>query len=139
MYQIVKEKYMIQPRHYQEDALNALWRYFAEGNKGNPLICHPTGTGKSSLPAFFIERILKVWPTQRFLLLTSFSELIRQNAEVLQMVWPQAPLGIYSSGLKLKQSAFPIIYAGVQSVAKNPTIFGHRDIVFIDEAHLVST
>src|ERR1700722_16084500 len=130
---------MISPRPYQEDALNSIWKYFSSGATGNPLLAHPTGTGKSSIPAFFIERIMKAWPTQRFLLLTHVSELIKQNAEVLQMIWPQAPLGIYSSGLKLKQSAFPIVYAGVQSVAKNPTIFGHRDIVFIDEAHLVST
>src|SRR3984885_1303065 len=130
---------MISPRAYQEDALNSIWHYFANGNVGNPLIAHPTGTGKSSIPAFFIYRIMKAWPTQRFILFSHVSELIRQNAEVLQIIWPNAPLGIYSAGLKLKQSAFPIVYANIQSAAKNPTCFGHRDIVFIDEAHLVST
>jgi len=128
---------MITLRPYQEDAIDSIWDYFQSGNTGNPLICHPTGTGKSVLPAVFIERIIKAWPTQRFLLITHVSELIKQNAEVLQAVWPQAPLGIYSSGLKLKQSAFPIVYAGIQSAIKSPTCFGHRDLIFIDEAHLV--
>lgn len=129
---------MISPRPYQEDALNSIWNYFSSGATGNPLIAHPTGTGKSSIPAFFIYRIMKAWSTQRFILFSHVSELIRQNAEVLQMIWPNAPLGIFSAGLKLKQSAFPIVYANIQSAAKNPTIFGHRDIAWIDEAHLVS-
>jgi DNA repair protein RadD len=129
---------MIKLRAYQEDALDSIWTYFANGNKGNPLISWPTGTGKSVLPAAFIERIMKVWPTQRFMLLTSVSELIKQNATVLQYIWPHAPLGIYSAGLKSKDIALPVIYAGIQSAIKNPLQFGHRDIIFIDEGHLVN-
>lgn len=129
---------MIQPRPYQEDALTAIWSYFASGNKGNPLICHPTGTGKSILPAVFIERIMKIWPDQKFLMLTHVSELIKQNADALHDVWPNAPLGIFSAGLKKKQPFMPIVYGGIQSATKDPARFGHRDIVFIDEAHLLS-
>ena len=125
-------------RPYQEEALDAIWNYFSAGKEGNPVIAHPTGVGKSLLPAIFIERIMKAWPTQRFLLLSHVSELIKQNAEVLQFVWPNCPLGIYSAGLKLKQAAMPIVYAGIQSAIKNPMIFGYRDIIFIDECHLVS-
>lgn len=129
---------MITPRPYQEDCLTKIWEYFASGNVGNPVIAHPTGTGKSLLPAIFIERIMKVWPTQRFLLLTHVKELIEQNYEVLKIVWPNSPVGIYSAGLKSKQTALPIIYAGIQSAIKDPSQFGWRDIIFIDEAHLVS-
>lgn len=129
---------MITPRNYQEDAITAIWNYFASGNTGNPIIAHPTGTGKSVLPAVFMERILKIWPNQRFILATHVSELIKQNAAELQSHWNGAPLGIYSAGLKSRQVANSIIYGGVQSMAKNPASFGHRDILFIDEAHLVS-
>ncbi len=129
---------MIIPRSYQEDALRAVWDYYANGKSGNPVIAHPTGTGKSVLPAVFMERILKVWPNQRFLLATHVSELIRQNADELQTHWNGAPLGIYSAGLGKKECANSIIYGGIQSMAKNPAAFGHRDIMFIDEAHLVS-
>lgn len=129
---------MIHLRDYQETALTNIWNYFVTGNTGNPLIAWPCGTGKSLLPAAFIERILKIYPTQRFLLLTHVSELIKQNAEVLLQLWPNAPLGIYSAGLKAKQSAFPIVYAGIQSAIKSPMAFGHRDIIFVDEAHLIS-
>jgi DNA repair protein RadD len=64
--------------------------------------------------------------------------LIEQNFEVLKMVWPNAPAGIFSAGLKRKETAFPIIFAGLQSAIKDPTIFGHRDLIWIDEAHMVN-
>jgi DNA repair protein RadD len=128
---------MIQLRPYQEDGIEAIWNYFCK-DKGNPLIAWPTGVGKSIIPAIFIQRVMHHWASQKFLLLTHVSELIKQNAEVLQYVWPNAPLGIFSAGLKKKQPFFPIVYAGIQSAIKDPARFGHRDIIFIDEAHLIS-
>lgn len=95
-------------------------------------------TGKSVLPAAFIQGILKQWPNQRFLMVTHVKELIEQNANVMRKVWPEAPLGIYSAGLKLKQTAHPIVFGGIQSMIKHPALFGHRDIAFVDEAHLIS-
>lgn len=129
---------MLTLRPYQEAGLEAIWSYFASGKTGNPVLAWPTGTGKSVVPAVFIERIMKAWPNQRFLMMTHVKELIEQNYEVMHYAWPNAPVGIYSAGLKKKQPAFPIVFGGVQSMSKHPTIFGHRDIIFIDEAHLVS-
>ena len=103
---------------------------------GNFTIHH--NTGKSIVPAIFIESIMRLWPTQRFLLLTHVKELIAQNSEVLKEVWPDAPLGIYSAGLKQKDAAMPIVYGGVQSAKNNPHLFGKRDLIFIDEAHLIN-
>lgn len=128
----------IKLRPYQEAGLDAIWNYFAAGNTGNPVLAWPTGTGKSCVPAVFIERIMKQWPQQRFMMVTHVKELIEQNYDVLKLVWPNAPVGIYSAGLKSKQTVLPIIYAGIQSAIKDPAQFGHRDIIFIDEAHLVS-
>jgi len=129
---------MITPRWYQEEALEAIYQFFMTHKEGNPLIGLPTGTGKSVLPAIFINRVMKQWPNQRFLLVTHVKELIAQNANVMMKVWPEAPLGIYSAGLKLKQTAQPIVFGGIQSMIRNPALFGHRDIAFVDEAHLVS-
>ena len=129
---------MIQLRYYQQEALDALYNYFLTGHRGNPLIGLPTGTGKSVLPAAFIQGIMKNWPNQRFLMVTHVKELIAQNANELKEVWPEAPLGIYSAGLGLKQTAHPIIFGGIQSMIKHPMLFGHRDMAFVDEAHLVS-
>jgi DNA repair protein RadD len=130
---------MIQLRKYQLNGINALWDYFYSGKKGNPLLAWPTGTGKSCVPAVFIQDVMQKFPDQKFLMITHVKELIEQNAEVLTTLWPNAPLGIYSAGLKQKDVALPIIYGGIQSMIKNPAQFGFRHIIFIDEAHLVST
>lgn len=128
---------MIHPRWYQSEAIQAIYHYFMTNN-GNPLIGMPTGTGKSLIPALFIYEVMKQWPNQRFLLLTHVKELIQQNADVIREVWPNVPLGIYSAGLREKNPVMPIVYAGIQSAKNHPHVFGHRDIVFIDEAHLVN-
>ena len=125
-------------RPYQEEALDRIWQYFASGKGGNPLIAMPTGTGKSCIPAVFIERIMRTYPDQRFLVMTHVAELIKQNYEVMMHAWPNAPVGIYSAGLKKKQPFYPIVFGGIQSMAKDPARFGHRDIIFVDEAHLIS-
>lgn len=129
---------MIQLRYYQQEALDALYNFFLTNPHGNPLVGLPTGTGKSVLPAAFIQGIMRQWPNQRFLMITHVKELIKQNADELLTLWPDAPLGIYSAGLKQKDTAHPIVFGGVQSMIKHPAMFGHRDIAFIDEAHLVS-
>lgn len=129
---------MIQLRYYQQEALDALYNYFLTHPVGNPLIALPTGTGKSVLPAAFINAILRRWPDQRFGMITHVKELIEQNAQELLELWPEAPLGIYSAGLKRKEVAHPIIYGGVQSMVRHPDWFGRFNIIFIDEAHLLS-
>jgi DNA repair protein RadD len=130
---------MITLRPYQIEGLTAIWNYFQNGGKGNPVIAWPTGTGKSIIPATFIMEIMKIWPNQRFLIITHVKELIKQNYDLMMELWPNAPAGIYSAGLKQKDIAFPIIFGGIQSMIKNPAQFGHRDIIIIDEAHLVSS
>jgi DNA repair protein RadD len=128
----------MQLRYYQAEALDALYNYFLTHETGNPLIGLPTGTGKSVLPAAFIQGIMRQWPQTRFLMVTHVKELIQQNADELLKLWPTAPLGIYSAGLKQRDTAHPIIFGGVQSMIKHPDWFGHRDIAFVDEAHLIS-
>lgn len=129
---------MITLRPYQEEGLNCIYKYFVDGGKGNPVVAWPTGTGKSVLPAVFIHRAMQNWPDQRFLMITHVKELIAQNLEVLRYVWTNAPVGVYSAGLKQKDVAFPIIFGGIQSMIKNVAAFGWRDIIFVDEAHLIS-
>lgn len=128
-----------QLRPYQVDGLTALWNYFQQGNTGNPVIAWPTGTGKSVVPAAFIMEVMKIWPNQRFLIVTHVKELIKQNYDLMIELWPSAPAGIYSAGLNQRDVALPIIFGGIQSMIKNPAQFGFRDIIFIDEAHLVGT
>src|ERR1700761_6096910 len=129
---------MIIPRWYQEEAINSIYQYFMDGGKGNPLIALPTAAGKSIIPAVFIERVLKRWHNQRFLVITHVSVLISQNSDKMIEVWANAPIGIHSAGLKKRDVIAPIIFGGIQSMIKVAEAFGHRDIIFVDECHLVS-
>lgn len=124
-------------RDYQRFAVDSLYKYFME-HKGNPVIAMPTGTGKSLVIAGFIHELFQKWPTQRVMMLTHVKELIEQNADKLTTVWPAAPVGIYSAGLKSKEANYPITFAGIQSCRKAAALFGHIDIVLVDECHLVS-
>ena len=142
---------MFKNRYYQDDCIAAIFAYFESGKTGNPICALPTGTGKSVIIASLIKQVLQAWPNQRVMMLTHVKELIEQNASKMLSIWPDAPIGIYSAGLKGRDIAMPIIFGGVQSVTKaiqrakatmqNDYVgrhFGHRDLVIIDECHLLS-
>lgn len=127
---------IIKPFPYQKEANDALVRYFVENKTGNPVIDAPTGSGKSVIIATFIHMVLSNWPGQRVLMLTHQKELIEQNEEKLLKVWPDAPVGVYSASVGRKQLFQPIIFAGIQSLARSRHI-PRFDLVLIDECHLV--
>lgn len=129
---------MIVPRPYQRDAIESVFTYYRNGNQGNPIIAMPTGTGKSIVIALLIQKIFQKYADQRVLTVTHVKELIKQNFGKLTDVWPTVPGGVYSAGLKRKDEGFPITFGGVQSMYRKPELFGHVDLMFIDECHLVS-
>lgn len=129
---------MFKPRPYQRDAIDSVYRYFGEGAQGNPLIAMPTGTGKGVVIALFLYEVFSQWPNQRVMILTHVRELIKQNVEKAQEVWPTIPAGVYSAGMQRRDTMHPIIFGGAQSVVNCIELFGHRDLLLIDEAHLVN-
>lgn len=132
--------FQFQSRDYQYDAERAIWTYFA-GRTGNPVVAMPTGTGKAIVIAMFCYNVLVQFPTQRIQVLTHVKELIRQNAQRITDVWPQAPVGVYSAGLKRRELDKQITVAGIQSlVRKGKVIDGVPvpNLILIDECHLLS-
>jgi len=129
---------ILKPRDYQAEAIQSIFDYYDEGKKGNPILALPTGTGKSIIIAFFIYYVLQKWSKQRFLVLTHVQELIEQNALKLKTIWPMAPMGINSAGLKSRDTKQSVIFGGIQSLVNDAAMLGYRDLVIIDEAHLVS-
>lgn len=126
------------PRDYQIAAHDSVYDYFRKGNKGNPVIALPTGTGKALVIAMFLMSVLRQWSNQRILVLTHVKELVAQNFAELKEMWPEAPAGIFSAGLGLKETYFPITFAGIASIVKMLHLFGRIDLIVIDEAHLVN-
>lgn len=125
-------------RYYQKEAVDSIFRYF-ERESGNPLVAIPTAGGKSLVIASFLQQVLAQYPNQKILVVTHVRELIAQNYAELKSNWPEAPCGIYSAGLKKRDTKFPIIFAGIASVSRKHDLFGKVDLVLVDEAHLVGT
>lgn len=123
-------------RYYQVDAIQSVYDYFAK-REGNPIIAMPTGTGKAVVIAGLLQRIFKDYPTQRILMITHVKELIVQNKDKLLTWWPTAPVGVYSAGVGRWDTDCPITFCGIQSVAKKAELFGHIDLVIVDECHLI--
>lgn len=124
-------------RDYQDASIFSIFDYFKH-NTGNPLVALPTGTGKSYVIAEFNRRVFELYPDTKVMMLTHVHELITQNFDTLMNVWPTAPAGIYSAGIGRRDVGNSITYAGIQSVHRKPELFGHIDLIEIDEAHLVS-
>lgn len=128
---------MITARSYQTECVTCIWDYFRQ-SFGNPICALPTGTGKSVVIALFLQSVLFQFPNQRILVLTHVKELIQQNFDKFVGIWPGAPAGIYSAGLNRRDVLQKVIFAGIASVARRPELFGHIDLVIVDECHLVS-
>ena len=126
---------MVKLRYYQTDAIEALYRYFGYSN-GNPLVVLPTGAGKSLTLAAFIEGAIRHYPSTRIVVLTHVKELIEQDMKAIIRYWPEAPIGVWSAGLKQKRRD-QVTVAGIQSVHNKPATFGGTDLVIVDEAHLI--
>lgn len=129
---------MLALRHYQEEAVCSIFQYFVDHPVGNPIVAMPTGTGKSYVIAEFISRALRLYPRTRILIVTHVKELIEQNHKELMELWPTAPAGVYSAGLRRRDIHLPVTFCGVASIAKRAEDFGYIDLIIIDECHLVS-
>ena len=128
----------MQLREYQSRSIHQLYDWFKKNKTGNPCLCMPGGSGKSVVIASIVKDALQNWPETRVLMLVHNKKLIQQNAEKLRCMWPNAPLGIYSAGLKRRDIGEPITYAGIMSVSNLANKIGHQDLIIVDEAHCIS-
>jgi DNA repair protein RadD len=124
-------------RKYQREAIDALYHWWREGNKGNALIVAPTGSGKSVIMAQLIREIVESFGA-RVLVLTHVKELIQQDFDELVGLWPEAPAGVYSASLKRRELHADILFAGIQSIEKHVhKLTPAPEIVIVDEAHMI--
>lgn len=130
-------------RIYQADAENRTFNWLYNSTSFGGVIAMPTGTGKSHVIARITRRVFRERPNAKVQMLTHRKPLIQQNADKLLQIWPEAPLGIFSAGLKQKTANQPITFGGIASM-KNAinelTDYGRKpvDLVKIDECHLLN-
>ncbi|RTE64413.1 DEAD/DEAH box helicase [Amphritea opalescens] len=120
-----------QLRDYQRDAVEATLTHFRQSD-APAVIVLPTGAGKSLVIAE-LARLAR----RKILVLAHVKELVEQNHNKYLSYGLQG--GLYSAGLKQKQSHYQVTFASVQSVVRNLQDFAtEHSLVIIDECHRIS-
>jgi DNA repair protein RadD len=120
-----------QLRDYQQEAVAATIKHFRKTNE-SAVIVLPTGSGKSLVIAE-LARLAK----RKILILTHVKELVEQNHQKYESYGLTA--GIYSAGLKQKNTQHQVTFASIQSVARNLADFSQPySLIIIDECHRVN-
>jgi DNA repair protein RadD len=122
-------------REYQKNAVDAVWQHLCT-TPGNPVIVAPTGSGKSLMIAAMCRQAVEQH-CGRVIVLAHRKELLQQNAEKIRALLPDMDIGIYSAGLKQRDTEQSVIVAGIQSVYSKSELFGDRHLILIDECHLI--
>ena len=71
------------------------------------------------------------------LILARIKELLEQAADKLSQVCPEVRFGVYSAGLKRRDTTHPVIVASIQSVYQRGEQLGAFDLILVDESHLI--
>ena len=122
---------VFQLRDYQQEAVSAVLKHFRKTNE-SAVIVLPTGSGKSLVIAE-LARLAK----RKILVLTHVKELVEQNHQKYESYGITA--GIYSAGLKLKETQHQVTFASIQSAARNLDDFNEPySLIIIDECHRVN-
>lgn len=123
-------------RWYQREAVDACWQAIRE-RKADPCIVLPTGAGKSVVIAEICREARHKW-NGRVVVVAHRKELLQQNAEKIAAMLPNLDVGIYSAGLRRRETEPDIVCAGIQSIHDKAYELGERHLVIVDEAHLIN-
>jgi DNA repair protein RadD len=126
---------MITLRPYQSEAKAAVYEHLRT-RADNPCVVIPTAGGKTPLIASICRDAVGQWQG-RVLILAHVKELLQQAADKLNAICPEIRFGVYSAGLKRRDTTHPVIIAGIQSVYIRACELDAFDLVLIDEAHRI--
>jgi len=125
----------MQLRPYQRECVDAVYDHLRTQDD-NPCAVVPTAGGKTPIMATICKDAVGQW-NGRVLILAHVKELLEQTADKLRAVCPEVDFGIYSAGLKRRDTSHAVIVAGIQSVYKRACELDAFDLVLVDEAHLI--
>lgn len=126
---------MLTLRPYQHEAVAAVYQHLRMRDD-NPCVVIPTGGGKTPVMATICKDAVVAWGG-RVLIVAHVKELLEQSADKLRVVCPEVKFGIYSAGLKRRDTQAPVIVAGIQSIYKRACELGPIDLILVDEAHMI--
>ncbi|WP_201350196.1 DEAD/DEAH box helicase [Neptunomonas japonica] len=118
-------------RDYQQDAVDLTIQHFR--NSSSPaVIVLPTGAGKSLVIAALAQKA-----RGKVLVLAHVKELVEQNHQKFCAIGIDA--GIYSAGLKQKDTTQQVTFASIQSISRNlEALDTPYTLLIIDECHRLS-
>ncbi|NQU19770.1 MAG: DEAD/DEAH box helicase family protein [Candidatus Nealsonbacteria bacterium] len=122
-------------RPYQQEAINAVYHHLRDRDD-NPCVVCPTGSGKSLIMSTLCHDAVAKWGG-RVLILAHVKELLQQTAGTLRRISPDLDIGVYSAGLRRRDTDHPVIVAGIQSVYQRACELDRFDLIIVDEAHLL--
>jgi len=131
------ESPVITLRPYQVEAVAAVYNHL-RSRDDHPCVVIPTAGGKTPVMATICRDVVEKWDG-RVLILAHVKELLEQAVEKLHVMAPDLwmQIGVYSAGLKSRDTEHPIIVAGIQSVYKRAAELDRFDLILIDESHLL--
>ena len=127
----------MQLRPYQQAAVDAVYEHL-RSKETYPCVVIPCGCGKSLVLAQIAKDAVEKW-NGRVLILAHVKELLEQNADKIRKLCPELKIGIYSAGLRSRDTTEQIIVAGIQSVYNKACELDAFDLVVVDEAHAISS
>ncbi|MBI1373334.1 MAG: DEAD/DEAH box helicase [Phycisphaera sp.] len=124
-------------RPYQAEAIGAVYEHLRTRDD-NPCVVIPTAGGKTPVMATICRDAVQQWDG-RVLILAHVKELLEQAVDKLHAMAPDLwhQIGVYSAGLKSRDTDHPIIVAGIQSVYRRAAELDRFDLILIDEAHMI--
>jgi len=131
------EPQQITLRPYQQEAVNAVYDHL-RCRDDNPCVVIPTAGGKTPVMATICRDAVTKWGG-RVLILAHVKELLEQAVEKLHIMAPDLwmQIGVYSAGLKSRDTNKPVITAGIQSAYRRAAELGAFDLICIDESHML--
>jgi DNA repair protein RadD len=124
-------------RPYQQAAVDAVYRHLRDHDT-NPVVVIPTGGGKTPVMATICRDAVETWQG-RVLILAHVKELLQQSVDKLKQVCPDLKVGVYSAGLKRRDTEHAVIVAGIQSVYQRAEELGAFDLILADECFVEGT
>ena len=122
-------------RPYQREAVDAVYGHLRKRDD-NPCVVIPTGGGKTPVMAEICTDAVRQWGG-RVIVLAHVKELLEQTAKTLSQMAPGLDIGVYSAGLRRRDTDHAVIVAGIQSVYRRAVELDRFDLVLIDEAHMI--
>ncbi|MBI1338292.1 MAG: DEAD/DEAH box helicase [Phycisphaera sp.] len=124
-------------RPYQAEAVEAVYDHLRRRDD-NPCVVIPTAGGKTPVMASICRDAVTQW-NGRVLILAHVKELLEQAVDKLHAMAPDLwnQIGVYSAGLRSRDTDHPIIVAGIQSVYRRSKELDSFDIILLDECHML--